>query len=367
MTVDSKDKGVTRRSAIKRIAKGSALAAASIGAPMIWTQSRAAQTLVVADPGGPYPKAFGEAFYKPFQEATGIEIVPVARKGNPSSQVKALVETKNYSWDVVMVSWDIQALLRNEGLLDKIDMTGPDMAEIPADRKSEYGLTTGVYCFVNAWRTDKYGDKGPQSFADIWDTKRFPGRRALRKNARDAIEIALRADGVKGGPDIYKVLSTKEGWDRAFKKLDQIKPHVAVWWQDSAQSTQVLKTGEVDICPALNARVQAAIDGGAPVRIEWAEGFYGFDSWVLPKGGPKVDMARQFVKFCANAKRQAAYTPNLSYGPTNPNAYKFIPAARAALLPTSPQNFPKIAYCDDEFWGKHKDQSTERFEEWLLR
>jgi len=363
MSEERKQNRLSRRDVLVR---GTAVAAA-IAAPMVWRQSHAAEKLVVADPGGPYPKAYGEAFYKPFTEATGVEVVVVARKGNPSSQVKALVETKSYAWDVVMVSWDIHALLRKEALLDKIDMTGEDMAEIPAHMKSEYGLTTGVYCFVNAWRSDKYGKNGPQTFADVWDVKKFPGRRSLRKNARDCIEIALRADGVKGGPDIYKTLSTPAGWDRAFRKLDQIKPHVAVWWSDSAQSTQILKTGEADICPALNARVQAAIDGGAPVTIEWNEGFYGFDTWVLPKGGPKAELARQFVKFCANARRQAAYTPNLAYGPTNPNAYKFISAERAALLPTSPQNLPKIAYLDDEFWAANKDKSGERFEEWLLR
>jgi len=355
---------VDRRTTLKTLASS---AAALTFAPAFVRDARAAEQLVVADPGGPYPKAYGEAFYAPFTKETGIQVVPVARKGNPSSQVKAIVETKNYPWDVVMVSWDIHELLRNEGLLDKIDLTGPDMAEIPASMKSDFALATGVYCFVNAWRTDRYGNNGPKSFADIWDIKKFPGRRSLRKNARDVIEIALRADGVAGGPDIYKVLSTKAGWDRAFRKLDEIKPHVSVWWSDSAQSTRILKTGEADICPALNARVQAAIDAGAPVKIEWAEGFYGFDSWVLPRGGPKAAMARRFVKYCANAQRQAVYTANLSYGPTNPNAYKHIPADRASILPTAPQNFAKTAYVDNDFWSKNKDKSTERFEEWLLR
>ena len=48
------------------------------------------------------------------------------------------------------------------------------------------------------------------------------------------------------------------------------------------------------------------------------------EGWVIPRGNPKADLARRFVKFCANAKRQAEFTPHLAYGPTNPNAYKFI-------------------------------------------
>ena len=44
------------------------------------------------------------------------------------------------------------------------------------------------------------------------------------------------ADGVKPA-DVYKVLRTPEGVDRAFAKLDQIKPH-AVWWTSSSKALQ---------------------------------------------------------------------------------------------------------------------------------
>ena len=44
----------------------------------------------------------------------------------------------------------------------------------------------------------------------------------MKKEPRYNLEMALMADGVPA-EDVYKVLATKEGVDRAFKKLDNIK------------------------------------------------------------------------------------------------------------------------------------------------
>lgn len=41
------------------------------------------------------------------------------------------------------------------------------------------------------------------------------------------------ADGVPAA-DVYKVLATKEGQDRAFAKLDELKPNIQ-WWESGAQ------------------------------------------------------------------------------------------------------------------------------------
>ena len=63
----------------------------------------------------------------------------------------------------------------------------------------------------------------------------------MRKNPIDTLEIALMADGV-APKDLYPL-----DLDRAFRKLDEIKDHIAVWWTGGAQSTQLLESGEVDM------------------------------------------------------------------------------------------------------------------------
>lgn len=353
----------SRRTALRKIASS----AIAISAPIVWTPSRAADSLVVSDPGGVYTTAWTEAYYLPFSKETGVKVTPVARRANPAAEFKAQVETRNYNWDLSGgINSDVAELLESLKLLDPIDTSGPDMSAVPAEWKTPYYFSDSSVTFILAYRSDRF-KSGLTSFADIWDVEKFPGRRAMRKLARDMIEIALRADGVKGGPDIYKVLSTPAGWDRAFKKLDQVRKHVQVWWDSSPQSAQLLQSGEVDICPTFNARAQSAAQGGAPVAINWNDGFYSQTGWCIPKGGPKVDLARKFIKFCARADRQAAYTARLPNGPSNPEAYKFIPKNVAVQLPTHPDNLKVTTLLDDSFWGKHKSMSDQRFQEWLLK
>ena len=66
------------------------------------------------------------------------------------------------------------------------------------------------------------------------------------------LEWALMADGVAPA-DVYKVLGTDEGVDRAFKKLDTIKKDI-VWWEAGAQGPQLLADGQVVFATSWNGR-----------------------------------------------------------------------------------------------------------------
>jgi putative spermidine/putrescine transport system substrate-binding protein len=217
-----------------------------------------------------------------------------------------------------------------------------------------------VFATTMAYRTDKFPGGGPASWADFWDAQKFPGRRGLYKQPGGTMEIALMADGVDPAK-LYPL-----DIDRGFKSLDKIRKHVSVWWTSGAQSTQLLQSGEVDMLMIWNARAQAAIDGGAPARIVWNQGLFSSDGWSIPLGSPKVEMAKQFVKFCLDAKGHASFAETLAYGPTNLDAYDKIPAARAALLPTYPPNLKNLRASDDEWWGDNFQRVSERFEDWLL-
>ncbi|CAE6959272.1 ABC transporter substrate-binding protein [Paraburkholderia domus] len=322
--------------------------------------ARAADTLTVADPGGPYGTAFTEAFYAPFNQLGIAKVTNVARVAEPTSQIKAMVEAKSFLWDVVSVSSSSHKLLSSQGLLDPLDWTDPEMQKlIPAAHQPDW-MGTNVYGTVLAFRTDKM-TRHPQSWADFYNVKDFPGRRALPKSPITCLEGALLADGVSA-QQLYPL-----DVDRAFRKLDTIKPHVTNWWTSYGQTTQLLQTGEIDFLATSNARVQAAIDSGAPVKIIWNQGLYGLEGWAIPKGSPKAALAKKFIASCANGHHQAAYTKLLAYGPTNPSAFDLIPAQRAAALPTFKDNFAQLTQIDDSWWGANKDKIFDRFNAWLLR
>ncbi len=154
--------------------------------------------------------------------------------------------------------------------------------------------------------------------------------------------------------------------DRAFAKLDEMKDKVAVWWTGGAQTSQLLQSGEVDMTSGWNARLQAAIDSGAPAQIVWNQGLYSIEGWGLPKNGPKADVSRQFVAFCARPEQQALFTDDLSYGPTNLKAYDHIDPERAKVLTTAPDNLKGMRIADENWWQDNRADMAERFNVWLL-
>lgn len=340
------------------IAGAGALAAtAALGGPAL---AQTGERIVVADPGGPFGPAFKAAFHDSFRADTGITSVQIAREHEPTAQVATMVKTNNYTWDVVTLTLSARDILHAQGLLEPLDWNLPDMNEIMPEARHPAWMGTDVYCTILAFRSDKYGDKGPKSWRDYFDVANFPGRRAMRRSPIDTLEIALLADGVEPAK-LYPL-----DVDRSFKKLDQIKKHINVWWTGGAQTTQLLQSGEVDMCQTWNARAQTVTDAGGPVKINWNQGLYSIEGWGIAKGNPKAAAGKRFVAYTANAKRQAAFTELLAYGPTNPNAYKFIPAATAAKLPTAPAIFPTIILAKEEWWAANRQKAEERFTAWML-
>lgn len=334
-------------------------AVAGLGAPALIGRAYAATQLTVADPGGPFGPAFRKAFYDPFEKATGNKIVNVAREAEPTAQFKAMVDTKSYTWDVCTLTLSARDILTKQDLLEPIGFTHADAPKLMKEAISANWMGTDVYSTVFAYRTDRVKN-APESWADFYNVEKFPGRRALRKNPIDTLEQALLADGVPLDK-LYPL-----DIERAFKKLNSIKQHIAVWWTGGAQSTQLLQSGEVDMISGWNARFQAAIDGGTAAKIVWNQGLYSIEGWGIPKGCPRAEVAKAFVKFCSSADQQALYTELLAYGPTNLDAYKSIPAARAKDLPTSEGNLKQMAIANEDWWSANRSAVTERFNSWLL-
>lgn len=347
----------------RRFLQTAAVTTAAIAAPSIWTSARAERKIVMRDPGGPFTKGFGKAFYEPFKKETGITVVGLQGAHEPTGMIKAMVEAKNYTWDGSLLSKSSHQSLVNIGYLEPIAPKGgpgPNLSKIPESMRTEYLMGTDVYASLIAYRKDTMGKNPPKGWKDLWDIKGHPGVRAIRKHPFDTMEAALMADGVEP-KDLYPI-----DFDRAFKSLDKIKKDVAIWWTGGAQTSQLLKTGEVDILFTWNGRAQVAIDDGAPVELVWNQALWTFEGWSILKGTPNADLVREFIEFCAQGEQQAKYTPYVAYGPTAPDAYQYVDKERAKVLPTNPAYLKNMVSVDTDFWGKNKEKASEMFNAWLL-
>lgn len=352
---------ISRRNMLKAVTTGAAM----LAVPSIWTRAHAAnKRIVVRDDGGIYTKAYGAVFYRPFTKATGIEVVGVQANAEPTAQIKSMVETGSYTWDMAKISQTAILILTQPGkvYLEKHGLeSDPVVATIPHQYMSAYGVGNNVFATVLAYRKAAFkGRKQPQSWTDLWNVKDFPGRRGLRKYPFDTIEEALMADGVPASK-VYPC-----DLDRAFKSLDRISKHVDVWWTSGSQVEQMLGSGEVDMIGTWVSRAQSAIANGADIGIVWNQNIWSCDNWAILKGTPNADACREFIKFASDPKRQASLVEYFPAGLTQPAAFDYVKPEVAKNCPTFPANIKDGVHVDAQYWLDHQSEALERFNRWIL-
>ena len=270
------------------------------------------------------------------------------------------------SWDVVQVETSEMDRGCEEGVFAPIDWSkiGDKKVFLP-DAVSECGVGTIVWSVLLAYNADRVKGNEPQAMADFWDTKRWPGKRGMRQGPKLNLEIALMADGVPPA-DVYKVLSSEAGIERAFNKLDELKPHLQ-WWEAGAQPPQWLASGDVVMTSAYNGRISAAIKEGRNFKIVWTGQNYAVDSWVIVKGSPNLDLAYEFIKFSSQPENQAVSAAAVPYGPTHVKAVAAVDPKIAPDLPTYPANLVGSVATDADWWVDHIEELSERFNVWAAQ
>lgn len=334
----------------RNVLKG-ALASAVVGAVYRPFIGHAAEPLRVNTWGGPWEAAAKKHLFEPFTAATGIPI----RTVSPVSFAKLAAQVRSgvYEFDVTTLGGGDIVRANEARLLEPLSVVPYDGALF------QNGVASHAFATVLAWRTDKYKDKSPANWQDFWDVKTFPGSRSLQRYASRVLPIALLADGV-AVKDLYPL-----NVDRAFKSLDRIKPHIRVWWTAGAQSTQILRDGEVDMIGIWHARYFEAKDAGAPVAMTWHQGEIERAYWVVAKGSPSRAQALEFVKFATSPQPLASFATQAGYGPLNPASAQFVPAQNAERSPTAPGNYAQMFEQDMARFGGDPQETAKRFEEWL--
>ncbi len=174
------------------------------------------------------------------------------------------------------------------------------------------------------------------------------------------------ADGVPAA-EVYKVLKTPEGVDRAFKKLDALKSDI-VWWEAGAQPLQLLSSGQVVMTSAYNGRISAINRSeGKHFGFVFPGSIYAVDSWVILKNSPNKDAAMDFIAFASQTENQAKLPEYIAYGLPNVAAAKLVPEKYAAELPTTPDNLKQAIPLDVSFWTDNSEELSKRFNAWLAR
>ena len=336
---------------------------ASMVLTVAWAFAADAEELRIVSWGGAVNDAFRVSMWQPFEEATGIDIIEDSYNGE-FGRIRAQVESGNIQWDIVEAQWPEIQQGCLEGLFETIDVSRFPVDDLLDGAVSDCAVKTILASAVLAYNPAKFS-QAPTSWADFWDVERFPGKRGLRRSVTETIEIALLADGVPQD-EIYDVLRTPEGQDRAFRKLDELKPHI-VWWSSGTEQVQGLLAGDYDMAMAWNGRVATVnAEEDAGLEIAWEAGHVlNGDQWAILKGTPNKEAAQEFLVFAVQAEPQAEFMRQISYGQINKHAYDLIPESARVVLPTAPEHVDYAVWVDPDFYLEYREALTERFNTWV--
>lgn len=345
-----------------KILKAAVIASTVLAAGGFGAQAR---DLTVVSWGGNFQDAQRKIFFDPFAAETKKPVLDESWDGG-YGVLQAKVKAGVPNWDVVEVEAEELALGCADGIYEKLDwdkLGGKD-TYLPA-AVSECGIGNIVWSTGLSYDGEKLTE-GPKTWADFWDTAKFPGKRGLRKGPKYALEFALMADGVPAD-QVYEVLSGEGGVDRAFKKLDELKADI-IWWDAGAQPLQLLSSGQVVMTSAYNGRISGINRSeGKKFGFVFPGSVYAIDSWVILKDSPNKDAAMDFIAYSSKAENQAKLPEFIAYGLPNLGATKLVPEQFQKELPTTEENISGAIALDVDFWTDNSEELTQRFNAWLAQ
>lgn len=318
--------------------------------PSLAKDLKGSGTVAVYDGGGSWGEAKRIAYFEPFEKETGIKVVAVPR--TDTGAVRASIMAGAPRYDVTILSGSTTETFGREGMLLPIDYNWYETAEIESFdpvKPGKFSVPHIIYSLIVAYDGTKFPSNGPASWADVWDTKKFPGPRSLPTGTwggdGGTFECALMADGVEPA-NLYPI-----DWDRAFKSLEKLKPNILKWWMSGAEGPQLIVDKQIAAGSAWNGRISAANEQGAKIGFTWNQGILQYDNWVLPKGGKNTLNGQKFIAFASRPENQAKFAELILYAPPNAKAYDLIKPDRAKQLPTSPEA-RKLQFVQNyEFWN----------------
>ncbi len=346
----------------------SALGATGLGGGFYWA-SLPPPFLTVASWGGEYSAAQTAALFHPFTDQSGVAVV-LRLHGGGTDEIARQTEMAEPEWDVIDMELEDAAKACREGLLERLDGLNlpkgadgsPPSEDFVPGALGPCWVGTAVYSLVIAFAKAKTGAEEPRALADFFDTKRFPGPRALRGNGpKYNLELALIADGVAPG-DVYPMLETEAGVARAFAKLDTIKP-LLLWWSRAAEPPEFLAQGKAVMTTVLNARVFDT--GENPLFGAIFEGqLYQMDVFGVPKNTAKKTRTFEFLRFATGTALLSEVARLLPSAPARRSSLASIDPARRAGLPTAPENFQRALFVDPDWWAQHGEGLERRWAAW---
>ena len=215
---------------------GSAMAQDKPVAGEVAEGSLKGKTLTFASFGGIFQDGQIAAL-KEFVDKSGVQLL----SDGPTeiAKVQAQVELNNVTWDVVDTA-DFPPYVHCGTLFQKLDFSKIDVSKIPPGQVSDCSVPAMNYGVVLMYNTEKYKDNPPKTWADFFDTEKFPGVRGIDGSGDftgGLLEQAFLAGG--GDPKAMTVADI----DTAIAKVRDLGPDT-IYWKTGAEFNSLRSLGK---------------------------------------------------------------------------------------------------------------------------
>ncbi|MXN54151.1 extracellular solute-binding protein [Shinella sp. AETb1-6] len=337
-------------------------ALAGLGLAATFKPGRAAaetSEIVVCNWGGAALEAFQKAYGDPFKEKSGIEVV-IDGAGPSTGAIRAMVESKNVTWDATDGGMVDAATLGAGGFVEPIDYSIVDKSLVGDGMAAEFGICNYTFANVLAYDAKKTGSQTPAGWADFFDTVKFPGKRTMCKWIQGQLESVLLADGVK--PEEMYPLDV----DRAFKKLEPLLPEI-IFWESGAQSQQLFRDGEVVMGNIWHTRADLLRKENTNLTWTWNENLLFSSAWSVPKGNPAGKKVYDFINSSLRPEGQIVLLRLMGNGPSNPKALDMMTEEDKAVYPLAPENAKTGLRVMAEYYAENEAELQNRFLDFISR
>ncbi|SPF06426.1 ABC transporter substrate-binding protein [Streptomyces sp. MA5143a] len=318
------------------------------------------KTVVVRDSGGSYGAALQKAIYTPFTQETGIQVKVLNLDDAP---LLAQIKQGRPQCDLINNSMMSHLKYLGQNALEMLDhdrIKSVKSAKIPEAQVTDHAIGSSFYGQCIAYRTDAFGGRKPESWADFFDTKSFKGGRAMCSPDGDLpeLEFALLADGVP--MDKLYPLDV----DRAFKVLTRLRGDIKKFWDSGPLPGVLLSRQEVTMSTVWDGRIADLEKQGVPVTRQLNGMRRQFQGYAIAKGAANVDNAYKLMDFSLRAESQANLAKAFPSNPSSPLAYAKLTEKERNALAGAPKYYDKGFDTDVDWWLKNESAVTKRWLEW---
>jgi putative spermidine/putrescine transport system substrate-binding protein len=318
------------------------------------SSSSSSGRIVWADFGGPTNKARYTSYFDDYTKQTGVDVISEVEA---DAVTNTMLDGGKGDYDAIHVGLDI--VYRHQDNIAKLADDVPRDTQLPADIR-DYAFGTFMVGHAMGYLTATFPAGGPKTWADFWDTKKFPGKRAWPGSPGSydsSCEIALLADGV--APDKLYPLDL----DRCSAKLDQLRGDM-VFYTSYPEIQQLLTSGTAVMAAGPSGQYTALRNAGQDVTVSWDQAIVAPNVITIPKTAPDLANINALAKLMNDPQRQAQFAKLTGYGPGNPDAFKSMDAATQEKIVNAPSH-TTVVFQNSKARAEQSDALLAWYTKWL--